>query len=148
MRSDRSVAGRPFIRRVLSLALCATTAGALVAVGPPAIAGTATIKPQNGSYQGQTAQGKSVSFQVKNRTVKNAQFSLDSGICHSTFYFPAPIDNARINSQGRFTVSTSIATFRGRFVKPNRVRGTATGEFGSCPADSPTKTVTYSAHRK
>jgi len=102
----------------------------------------ASISPKAGAYKGATNQGKQVTFKVVGKKVKNPQFTIEAGPCTGTFYI---YDTAAIDSGGSFSISSVNAEFRGKFTSKRAVRGTATGEFSSCPAG--TKTVTYRAHR-
>lgn len=122
---------------MVALAL-ALVVGMFVAAGVPAVAGGG-IEPKSGSYSGKTDQGNDVSFTVQGKKVKNAEFTLESGPCEGDFLFPG--ESAKVNERGKFSLSTSIATLKGKFVSKTKAKGTATGEFQSCPGG--TETVGY-----
>ncbi len=125
-------------RRVVVLTLAFAT---FVAVGVSSVAGA--VEPKSGAYSGKTSQGNDVSFTVQGNKVKNAEFTLQSGPCEGSFFFPGEI--GKVNDKGKFSLSTSLATLRGKFVSKTKATGKATGEFQSCPGG--TMTVDYTVKR-
>ena len=125
-------------RRVVAAALSLLALGMLVAVASGA------INPRGGSYGGKTNQGKPVSFKVQRGTVKNAKFTIKSGICEGTFYI---YDTDKVDGKGRFAISQpGVSKLTGKFVSNTKVKGAVTATFQSCPGG--TKTVGYTARRR
>jgi hypothetical protein len=129
------------MRRSLSLlsAVLALVGGFLTCGGTVA----AAAEPVDGPYEGKTADGYVVSFEVKERAVFDLAFTVKWGYCG-----PAPVHltgrSAAIDPSGHFLVDEGQWNFDGTFVNNTEVQGAAT--FLQHPlAGCPEEAVPYTA---
>lgn len=100
---------------------------------------TASVVPENGVYQGRTAQGQSISLTVRrHNNVTRARFTVRNNCGGRTTVTLTPAGQGiPINNQDKFRYDSSTTDLSGKFVNDHKVRGavsntsTIYGPFGS-----------------
>jgi hypothetical protein len=114
--------------------------------GPAAAAGGGRIKPRSGLYEGRTAEGASVSFEVMRGRVKRPGYNVFRRGCFAKITFTG---TRKVNGWGGFSFGRRSSNFfRGRFTGRGTVRGRAGIDLSrsSCPGRG-VQEARFRAHR-
>ena len=88
------------------------------------------LTPKSGAWQGQTSQGRSVSFTVRGGKVKNVHFSWRANCSFGTATGSTSIGSPlSINGSHHFSYSSGGTTFAGKFTSNKQAKGTLSYKF-------------------